>query len=190
MQAIKQVGKHIFGLGWLLDPFGIGAARKQKVKDAAALDKLLGTNKEQFDPHGEKGDAPDDPFALERGVEQALTDLGYENVEVSLMEYGGDTGDLEAAILDDDLSLALSADDGDTAEDAASAAAGEARMASVLTTCRGYIEEGKKVNAIKHHREHTGLGLKESKALIDDLSDEMKAEAAQCQQADQETGNA
>jgi hypothetical protein len=55
-------------------------------------------------------------------------------------------------------------------------------LAATLAVCRGHIENGKKVNAIKLYRECTGVGLKESKAEIDKLSDEIQAE----QDAEQE----
>ena len=32
-----------------------------------------------------------------------------------------------------------------------------------------YIQEGKKINAIKVYREHTGVGLKEAKDAVDQL---------------------
>jgi hypothetical protein len=76
MQTTEQVVKHVFGFGWLLDPFGIGAVRKAKEKDAAALDALLG-KEEEFDPYGERGDAPDEDALLGKEVDQAMIDLGY-----------------------------------------------------------------------------------------------------------------
>lgn len=36
-----------------------------------------------------------------------------------------------------------------------------------------HLRDGKKVYAIKAYRAHTGLGLKESKAFIDDLVETM-----------------
>jgi ribosomal protein L7/L12 len=41
----------------------------------------------------------------------------------------------------------------------------EAMMEEVM----GFINEEKRANAIKAHRRHTGLGLKESKTFVDNL---------------------
>ena len=38
-----------------------------------------------------------------------------------------------------------------------------------------FLRQGKKINAIKVHREQTGLGLKDSKDAVDALEAEMKA---------------
>lgn len=44
---------------------------------------------------------------------------------------------------------------------------------AMMVEVMGHIRAGKKVAAIKAYRNHTGLGLKESKAVVDGFCDNM-----------------